>query len=253
MRITDDKYFSLYHDKTGHKIDRLINDHDFSEEKIEFGYSTQSSAVYSSNIEGNTIDLNSYMNQKRSKQRFKPSKEIKEIDNLVAAYEFAQHNELNETNFLKCHALFSETLLISSKRGKYRDERVGIYDQNGLVYVAIEPEYVTSRMKDYFNEIETLLELKLSNEAAFYHASLVHLIFVHIHPFIDGNGRGARLLEKWFLSQALGKQFWKIPSEKVYRDHRDDYYANINLGINTYELDYDRCLPFLAMLPECLR
>jgi Fic family protein len=252
LRVTDGKYFERYHESIGHKIDRLIANHDFSDEKIEFGYSTQSSAVYSSNIEGNTVDLNSYMNQKRSRQRFKPLKEIKEIDNLVAAYEFAQKNELNEINFLKCHELFSATLLIPSKRGKYRDERVGIYDQNGLVYVAIESEHVSGRMKDYFNEIETLLELELNNEAAFYHASLLHLIFVHLHPFMDGNGRGARLLEKWFLGQALGKHFWKIPSEKVYRDHRDDYYANINLGVNYYELDYDRCLPFLAMLPACL-
>lgn len=252
MKVTDKKYFPDYHDLIGHRIDSLINHHDFSEQKIEFGYSTQSSAVYSANIEGNTVNLNSYMNQKLLKQKFRPTKEIEEIDNLVKAYEFAQNNKLTEINFLKCHEMFSETLLIKSKRGKYREEKVGVYDQHGLVYLAIEPEYVENQMKDYFKGIELLLEKKLSSEATFYHASLIHLIFIHIHPFLDGNGRGGRLIEKWFISQVLGKHFWKIPSEKYYKDHRDDYYENINLGVNYYELDYDRCLPFLEMLPKCL-
>jgi len=87
----------------------------------------------------------------------------------------------------------------------------------------------------------------------FYHASLMHLIFVHIHPFMNGNGRGARLLEKWFICQKPGKQFWKIPAEKYYKDHRDEYYENIYIGVNFHELDDNRCLPFLSMLPNCLK
>ncbi len=252
MNVTEKKYLSAYHDLIGHKIDSLIDNHDFSDQKIEFGYSTQSSAVYSSNIEGNTLDLNSYMNQKLSNQKFRATKEVEEIDNLVRAYEFAQNNAISEQNLLKCHEMFSETLLIESKRGTYRDEKVGVYDQHGLVYLAIEPEYVDKRMKEYFEGIETLLRQSLTHEETIYHASLVHLIFAHIHPFFDGNGRAARLIEKWFVSQILGKHFWKIPSEKYYWDHRDDYYENINLGVNYYELDYDRCLPFLEMLPKCL-
>jgi len=252
IAITEKKYLTDYHKLVGHKIDHLIQSHDFSESHIEFGYATQTSAVYSSNIEGNPLDLNSFMNYQLVKGKFKPTKEVAEIENLVKAYEFAQSHQLNEKNFLKCHEIFSKTLLIKSKRGKYRIEKVGVYDERGLVYLAIEPEFVEEKMKNFFRGVGSLLNEKLSNEDTFYYASLLHLKFVHIHPFRDGNGRGARLLEKWFIAVKLGDHFWKIPSEKYYRDHRNDYYEHINLGINYYELDYDRCLPFLTMLPECL-
>lgn len=252
LEITEKKYLADYHKLVGYKIDHLIQHHDFSEQNIELGYATQASAVYSSNIEGNTVDLNSYMNYQLSKDKFKPTKEVEEIENLVKAYEFAQNNQLNEKNFLKYHEIFSKPLLIKSKRGKYRIEKVGVYDERGLVYLAIGPEFVAEKMKIFFNGVQSLLNEKLSNEVTFYHASLLHLKFAHIHPFRDGNGRAARLLEKWFIVEKLGDHFWKIPSEKYYRDHREDYYEHINLGVNYSELDYDRCLPFLIMLPKCL-
>lgn len=98
-----------------------------------------------------------------------------------------------------------------------------------------------------------LLADKLALAETFYFASMSHLIFAHIHPFTDGNGRAVRLLEKWFLAEKLGEQYWKIPSEKYYKDHQTEYYENINLGINYYELNHDKCIPFLMMLPNCFK
>lgn len=252
MEIIDDKYLNQYLDLIGNQIDRLVELFDFAEKGTDLGYKTQASAVYSSNIEGNSIDLNSYMNYKLSHEKFKPHKEIQEIENLVSAYEFAQSNPLTEKNFLQCHKIFSKTLVIKSKQGKYRDEKVGVFGQSGLVYLAIEPELVKETMDDFFVDLGVLLKKELSKPEAFYFASLIHLKFAHIHPFRDGNGRAARLLEKWFLTEKLGKDFWKLSSEKYYREHQMDYYNNINLGVNYYELDYSKCIPFLLMLPESL-
>lgn len=108
-------------------------------------------------------------------------------------------------------------------------------------------------MRELFEDIERLLEAQLGVEEVFYYASFIHLKFVHIHPFADGNGRCARLLEKWFLSEKLGSDFWKLSSESYYKEHRHTYYGNINLGVNYYELDYAKCIPFLLMLPECVK
>ena len=217
------------------------------------GYSTQASAVYSSNIEGNSVDLNSFMNYKLSPEKFKQTKEIEEIENLVTAFQFAQKSKLSESNFLECHRIFSPTLLIKSKRGNYRIDKVGVFGQTGLAYIALEPEHIQKRMESFFRKMEALLKDELSLEEIFYFASMIHLIFAHIHPFTDGNRRAARLLGKCFLTEKIGDPYWKIPSEKYYKDNQGKYYANINLGVNYYELNYNNCMPFLMMLPNCLR
>lgn len=252
MRILDDKYFNQYNDLIGNQIEKLIESFDFTEKTTDLGYKTQVSAVYSSNIEGNSIDLNSYMNYKLSQEKLKPHKEIQEIENLISAYEFAQSNPLTEKNFLQCHKIFAKTLVIKSKQGKYRNEKVGVFGQSGLVYLAVEPELVKETMTFFFTDLDTLLKKDLSKSEAFYFASFIHLRFAHIHPFRDGNGRAARLLEKWFLTEKIGKYFWKLSSEKYYKEHQMDYYNNINLGVNYYELNYDKCIPFLLMLPKSL-
>jgi Fic family protein len=253
MRVIDRKYIDIYTKIIGHTVPNLLQNFDFSESMGGFDYLTKSSAVYSSNIEGNSIDLNSYMNYELNKDKFKVGKEVVEIENLIEAYNLAQSNKLNEKNLLNCHKIFSDTLLIRSKRGKYRVEQVGVFGKSGLAYMAVEPEFVEKEMKVLFQDIDKLLATAITEIEIFYFASLIHLKFAHIHPFRDGNGRAARLLEKWFIAEKLGYDYWKIPSEEYYKKNQSDYYNAINLGVNFYELNYDKCIGFLEMLPNCLK
>jgi len=253
MRITERKYLETYKKTIGNEIPQLIKEFDFSEKRGEFEYLTKSSAVYSSNIEGNSIDLNSYMNYDMNKEKFKAGKEIEEIEDLIEAYQFTQNNKLNEKNLLNCHKIFSDTLLIRSKRGKYRIDQVGVFGKSGLAYLAVEPEFVEKEMKLFFKDIRELILSDLNEIEVFYFASLIHLRFAHIHPFRDGNGKAARLIEKWFIEEKLGHDFWRIPSEEYYKKNQEKYYETIDLGVNFYELNYDRCVGFLEMLPNCLK
>ena len=253
MRIIDKKYFSEYVGFIQLDLNDLLEENILRQKEIKIDFRIKTSAVYSANIEGNSVDINSYLNSEISKEAFKPKKETEEISDLVKAYEFAIKNELNEQNLLEAHRLLSGTLLIKGKRGKYRTDRIGVYDNSGLVYLAVEPNKVCSETAEFFLDIEMLLSKDLEISEVFYHASLIHLKFAQIHPFWDGNGRASRLLEKWFLAKKLGEIAWKIESEHFYKDHVLAYYENINLGMDYYSLDYDRCIPFLKMLTDSVK
>ena len=118
-----------------------------------------------------------------------------------------------------------------------------------IEYVAASPYEVEYEMKKFYSDIAILLKTKLSIEEVFYFASLIHLIFVKIHPWNDGNGRTARLIEKWFLAQKLGDKAWFIQSEKMYYNQHNAYYKNIRLlGLEYTALDYSQALSFILML-----
>jgi Fic family protein len=220
----------------------------------DFEYYLIASSLYSSKIEGNTLDANSFF-QNRGNKSFPKKKEVQEIEDLVKAYRFASENNLNKTNFLKTHEILSKTLLPAKERGKIRKQQVGVRDSKTLrpVYLAVEPQFVNGELNKLFADISELTKRDLSSNEVFYYASMIHLWTAKIHPFGDGNGRCARLLEKWFLVSKLGMSAWSINSEKFYWDNRPAYYQNIALGYNYYSLYWERSIPFLLMLPVALK
>jgi len=218
----------------------------------DFEFYMQSSATYSSNIEGNSIDIDTYLKNKRFNIKAKP-KEMAEIDDLIEAYAYAQANPLNLSHFLISHALMSRHLLsLKSQRGKLRNQQVGIFSNGNIEYMAAEAADVRPEMDKLFQDVDHLLVKQLSLTEVFYFASALHLMFEKIHPFMDGNGRAGRLLEKWFLASKLGPVAWAIRSEEHYAKHRPDYYRYIHIGFDYYNLKLDNILPFLLMLPQSI-
>ncbi len=250
MKLLADKYLGACKRKVG-KLNSALEKLKVNTKDVSFEFMIESSAVFSSNIEGNPIDLNSWMNGKHQKEKSR-LKEYQEIRDLIDSYDFARSHTLREKNMLKAHGVLTQQFLVASKRGKYRKVGVGIYGSRGLVYRAIEWQNVKREMGLLFDDIDELKSEALSVEKSFYYASAIHLRFAQIHPFADGNGRAARLLEKWFLAAHVGDVVWKIPAEEYYWNNRPTYYQNINLGVNYYELDYNKCLPFLLMLPKAM-
>jgi Fic family protein len=217
----------------------------------DFKFYLANSAVHSSNIEGNTVSFDTYLKASEFNLHLK-TKEIKEIEDLIAAYQYARENELTLDNILKAHEILTTSILVKKERGKIRKVKVGVRSDGRLIYLAVEPEFVKQELVKLFADISMLLKTKLTTTEVFYYAALIHLVFVNIHPFVDGNGRATRLIEKWFLAKKLDDNSWFITSEKNYWGNRPTYYKNLQLGVNYYEVKYEKSIPFLSMLPNSL-
>lgn len=251
LEILTDKYLSDYNVQT--QSNWVLPDAQQSILTTDtFSFYTSVSSVFSSKIEGEDIDLNSYLKHRFSQSPYLPDYTQK-IDDLFYAYSFAKNNDLTLENLLQAHQFISKNLLKSTHRGRIRTEIEYILNENGQIeYIAAPPNIVKSETEKLFNDIEMLKNSDLTIQETFYYASFIHLVFLKIHPFADGNGRSARLLEKWFLAQKLGQKAWFLPSEKYYYDNIKSYYKNIHIGLDYESLNYDRILPFLLMLPQCI-
>jgi len=227
---------------TIHKAEKLEIPVDY------FKFYNSISSVYSSKIEGENIDFDSFYKHKFLNIKYKLDY-TKKADDLFSAYEFIYNHKLTLSNVQKAHSILSSNLLPKSQQGLLRSNPMYIINKDDRIeYVAAEPNIVKNELKKLFGDIEILLNSKLDDFEVFYYASYIHLVFVKIHPFQDGNGRTARLLEKWFLIQQLGDIATSVQLEKNYYKKLDSYYLNIKkLGIEYVKLDYSKALDFLLM------
>ena len=227
--------------------------HDAELSAGNFSFYTSVASVFSSKIEGEEIELDSYIKHKRDGIQFQPDY-TRKIDDLYNAYTFAKSNALNAQNISDAHKLLSKHFVAENWQGKFRTSNMYVSTPDGKIeYVAASPFEVKDEMGKFFADLVVLLHADLTIEEVFFFASMIHLVFVKIHPWNDGNGRSARLLEKWFLAQKLGEKAWFIESEKHYYQQHQTYYNNIRvLGLEYPELDYSKALPFLLMLPGSL-
>ncbi len=219
-----------------------------------FSFYTSVSAMASSKIEGEQMEIDSYVKHKMLNIEYQPDL-VQKPNDLYSAYLFAQKNELTQSNFLKSHTLIANHLLPKSKQGVCRTGNMVVMEhKTGRIQYEAAPANQVKQLFDVlWQDIEKLKKQKLTHQEVFYFASYIHIVFVNIHPFEDGNGRAGRLLEKWFVAEKLGTRAWYVQSELNYYTHINDYYKNLNrLGMIYEQLDYAQALPFLLMLPNSI-
>ncbi|MFC2149827.1 Fic family protein, partial [Candidatus Auribacterota bacterium] len=108
--------------------------------------------------------------------------------------------------------------------GEYRKGPVYVVDGRGqVVYEGPPASEVTGMMDSYIRWMNSTSDIHPLIKAA-----LVHLYFVHVHPFDDGNGRSARALSNLYLMKQ-DYQFINFLAPSDYFDHhRADYYRAIS-------------------------
>ena len=130
--------------------------------------------------------------------------------------------------------------------GEYRKGPVYVVNGQGQVVYEGPPASKVMEMMDQYvswvnrdSEIHTLIK-----------AAIVHLDFVQIHPFDDGNGRSARALSNLHLMNQ-GYQFINFLSPSDYFDHhRAEYYKAIQ---NTRSHDNDTTFFILYYLRALIK
>jgi len=252
FEILRTKLLDEYLKKVSADVSTLFDNLKDSELSVDtFSFYTSVSAVFSSKIEGEDIELDSFIKHKKWGVKFLPD-HTQKIDDLYSAYQFAQKSALNSGSVNEAHKLLTQNILQKSQQGKIRTGDMYVTTADGKIeYVACPPGVVKKELDKLYRDIALLLSAKLNFDEVFFFSAMIHLVFVKIHPFDDGNGRTARLLEKWFLAQKLGGKAWFVQSEKYYYDQHQTYYKNIRmLGLEYEVLDYDKALPFLLMLSK---
>jgi len=109
-------------------------------------------------------------------------------------FRLAKHQEITEANVKELHRLFYYRI-DAKQAGKYRKRRVII---TGTEFIPPAPERISDLMEAFIAELPGTREKHHPVEFA----AIIHKELVTIHPFIDGNGRAARLLMNLALLQA---------------------------------------------------
>ncbi|MBU2573262.1 MAG: Fic family protein [Elusimicrobia bacterium] len=144
-------------------------------------------------------------------------------------YNLYKHQAIAEADIKKLHKLFYYRI-DAKNAGKYRKIKVFI---SGSKYPLPLPENLPALMADFVRKLPAMK--KKLHPVEF--AARVHKDFVFIHPFVDGNGRLARLLMNLALLQA-GYNITIIPPIR-----RRDY-------IDTLEKAHEDDKPVTAFIAE---
>ena len=194
--------------------------------------------TYHSNaIEGNTLTLKETkvalegitIGGKTLREHFEA---INHKDAILFIEDLAQKEErLSEYSIKQIHSLILKNIDDENK-GKYRTTNVII---SGAEHKPPQSFEVQSKMqefiKNYNENITKLHPIEL--------ASFVHIEFVKIHPFLDGNGRTSRLLMNLELIKA------GFPPVVIELEDRLEYYKALDIAHT--ENDYK---PFLELMKK---
>lgn len=195
--------------------------------------SREQTVILSTKIEGNTLDEQA---KKEAIYRQSSSNEEQEVYNLMKAIEYLDECEerqlpITEEFIKKLHAIIR--VINHGRRprlSEYRTEQNQVGKRNeSYWYLPPEPEDVPRLMEDLVAWINSPSAQEVP---APIKAGVVMWQFLTIHPYMDGNGRTARMLATYILRMGgLGLKGLFV-LETFYDRNLREYYKNLQMGLH---------------------
>ncbi len=194
------------------------------------------SSVFSAQIEGNQLSLNDVTDKIEAQTEI--DYEHQEVENIITALSFMRQNsipEIIDLNYiLNLHKQVMHKLIHTSQTGVIRQEPSAIFDQSGnVIYMTPPPSQLQPLLSDL---------LKLINQTSevfpLIKASLAHLCFEKIHPFLDGNGRVGRLLMQALLAKHDYHFQYLLSIEEGLQERKQTYYALLDRNDATAFIEF---------------
>lgn len=172
-------------------------------------------------IEANSLSLDEVRDVINGHIVLGDKKEIQEVKNAYAAYnEISKINPGSIEELKRIHGII--TYLTVKESGDFRKGEEGVFSGKQCIFVAPPPNMVPELMnnlfawmKGYEGKVHPLIM-----------AAVFHYEFVFIHPFVDGNGRMARLWHTVILYR-WRNIFEYVPLESQIEKYQQEYYDAI--------------------------
>lgn len=195
-------------------------------------------------IEGNTLSDEEIELIQKGKD-LPPSKEHqqKEVQNIIDAFnellnEAVTNNDgilINEKFILRLHKMVGKNLgdNFNAIPGKFRDHQVVVGPYRAPDHSEVKD--LTKQFCDWMKE-QFHYEKGQNFIDAVIQAIVSHVYIAWIHPFGDGNGRTARLLEFYILLRAGNPDFALHILSNFYNQTRPEYYRHLDKSNKTGDL-----------------
>lgn len=193
----------------------------------------------STSIEGNPLPLTEVKKILKTKPE-----NIRDTEQEVLNYNLAlgKLNKLTQLNnnyldlvlILEIQKIVTNKLITLPNNGKLRKEPVFVNDPKSGKTIYWPPDH-----QDVKQLLDDLLKYIRSNKSRMdflFLAGIFHKQFVVIHPFIDGNGRTARLLTKLLLANMGLNTFNLFSFENYYNQNVTKYFQKVGVLGNYYDI-----------------
>lgn len=128
----------------------------------------------------------------------------------------------------------TEGLIAPHRCGRLREEPVFVNDPRTAQPVYLPPDH--QEVKTLLTELLNFVASQRGEIDALLLAGLFHKQFVLIHPFVDGNGRTARLATKTLLADMGLNTFNLFSFENYYNRDVTKYFSRVGEQGNFYEI-----------------